>query len=149
MKMYLRVCKRCGKEFYSKTWQRQYHEECAAQQDKENKMKSQRAAHNDTFFGRCQQERYRYNNFKKSKSYLNAADVLQKEYDALFNRFKAQVVEYRIRLNDVRSKRQPRNSNTEGTLVMEMFTWYEEIKAEREKLEEKLRKGAAKDEMGR
>lgn len=140
MKMYLRVCKRCGKEFYSETWQRQYHEECAAQQDKENKMKSQRAAHNDTFFGRCQQERYRYNNFKKSKGYLNATDDLQKEYDALFNRFKAQVVEYRIRLNDVRSKRQPRNSNTELALVEEMLHWYEAVKKDREDVEEKFRK---------
>ena len=126
--MYFRTCKKCSKAFYSDTHQRQYHEKCAELQLKENKMQSQRNFQKDTLLGLCQKERYHYNNFKRSKVYLNATADLKEEYDALFDRFKAQLAEYKIKLK----------TDKDGVAAFACAKWFEKIRGEREDLENRF-----------
>lgn len=123
--MFFRVCRKCGKPFYSDAHQRQYHEECAAQQLKENKLQSQHNFQKDTLLGLCQKERYHYNNFKRSKVYLNAKATLKKEYDALFDRFKTQLADYKVKLK----------TDKDGVSAFACAKWFEKIRGEREEVE--------------
>ena len=101
---------------------------CAAQKLKENKLQSQWNFQKDTLLGLCQKERYHYNNFKRSKVYLNSNAVLKKEYDALFERFKAQLAEYKVKLK----------TDKDGVAAFACAKWFEKIRGEREDLENRF-----------
>ena len=105
-----------------------YHEDCEVQQLKENKLQSQRNFQKDTLLGLCQKERYHYNNFKRSTVYLDATADLKKEYDALFDRFKAQLAEYNVKLK----------TDKDGVAAFACAKWFEKIRKEREDLENKF-----------
>ena len=126
--MFFRICKRCGKAFYADTHQRQYHEECATQQDKEIKLQSQRNFQKDTLLGLCQKERYHYDNFKRSTVYLDATADLKEEYDALFDRFKAQLKEYKVKLK----------TDKDGVAAFACAKWFEKIRKGREDIEGRI-----------
>ena len=127
-KMYFRICPRCGEAFYSDTHQRKYHKECAEQQEREIKLQSQHNIQKDTLLGLCYRERYSYNNFKTGKVYLNATEALRKEYDALFERFKAQLKEQKDKLK----------KDKDGSAAFYCTLWHRKIKGEREDLENKF-----------
>ena len=63
--IFFRVCPRCGKSFFANTSRRRYHTECAKLKDKDNKLQSQHNLERDNFYKQCQEERYRYNNFRR------------------------------------------------------------------------------------
>ena len=126
--MFFRVCPRCGEAFYADTHQRKYHKECAAQQEKEIKLQSQHNIQKDTLLGLCQRERYHYNNFKKCDTYKNAPKALKEEYDALFERFKAQLKEQMDKLK----------KDKDGSVAFYCTLWHRRIKGEREDLENRF-----------
>ena len=126
--MFFRICGICGEAFYADTHQRKYHKECAAKREKEIKMQSQHNIQRDTFFGLCYRERYSYNNFKKGKVYQNAPKALRDEYDALFERFKAQLKEQKDKLK----------KDKDSSAAFYCTLWHRRIKGEREDLENKF-----------
>lgn len=126
--MFFRICPRCGEAFYADTHQRKYHRECAEQQEREIKLQSQHNIQKDTLLGLCYRERYSYNNFKAGKVYLNAPEALRKEYDALFDRFKAQLKEQKDKLK----------KDKDGSAAFYCTLWHRKIKGEREDLENKF-----------
>ena len=77
--LFFRVCPRCGEPFFASTSRRRYHNECAKLQDKDNKLRSQHELERDNFYKQCQEERYRYNNFRRGKTFRNASPKLQSE----------------------------------------------------------------------
>ena len=96
--LFFRVCPRCGEPFFASTSQRRYHNECAKLQDKDNKIHSQHELERDNFYKQCQEERYRYNNFRRGKIFRNASPNLQSEYLALFEKFKSDLAEQKEKL---------------------------------------------------
>ena len=60
--------------------------------------------------------------------YLNSTAVLKKEYYALFERFKAQLAEYKIKLK----------TDEDGVAALACTRWFEKIKREREDLENRF-----------
>ena len=91
--LFFRACPRCGKTFLANTSRHRYHKECAKLQDKDNKLQSQHELERDNFYKQCQEERYRYNNFRRGKIFRNASQELQSEYLALFEKFKRDLAE--------------------------------------------------------
>ena len=86
--LFFRVCPRCGEPFFTDTSRRRYQDECAKFQDKDNKLRSQHELERDNFYKQCQEERYRYNNFRRGKAFERGNHKLQDEYLALFEKFK-------------------------------------------------------------
>ena len=96
--LFFRVCPRCGKPFLANTSRRRYHNECAKLQDKDNKLRSQHELERDNFYRQCQEERYKYSNFRRGKIFRNASPKLQSEYLALFEKFKSDLAEQKEKL---------------------------------------------------
>ncbi|MDE7362027.1 MAG: hypothetical protein K2N38_08855 [Oscillospiraceae bacterium] len=126
--LFFRVCPRCGDPFFTNTSRRRYHNECAKLQDKDNKLRSQHELERDNFYKQCQEERYRYNNFRRGKIFRNASPQLQSEYLALFEKFKSD-------LADQKEKLQGDNAAVCRTNVN---TWLEKIIRARSDLEKKF-----------
>ena len=96
--LFFRVCLRCGEPFFASTSRRRYHTKCAKLQDKDNKLQSQHNLERDNFYKQCQEERYRYNNFRRGKIFRNASPKLQSEYLALFEKFKSELAKQKKKL---------------------------------------------------
>ena len=126
--LFFRVCPRCSEPFLANTSRRRYHDECAKLQDKDNKLQSQHNLERDNFYKQCQEERYRYNNFRRGKIFRNASPKLQSEYLALFEKFKSD-------LADQKEKIQGDNAAACRTNVN---TWLEKIIRARSDLEKKF-----------
>ena len=126
--LFFRVCPRCGKSFFANTSRRRYHDECAKLQDKDNKLRSQHELERDNFYKQCQEERYRYNNFRRGKIFRNASPKLQSEYLALFERFKSDLAEQKEKLQGDNAAACRTNVNT----------WLEKIIRARSDLEKKF-----------
>ena len=126
--LFFRVCPRCGKSFFANTSRRRYHNECAKLQDKDNKLRSQHELERDNFYKQCQEERYKYNNFRRGKAFERGSKKLQDEYLALFEKFKSD-------LADQKEKLQGDNAAACRTNVN---TWLEKIIRARSDLEKKF-----------
>ena len=96
--LFFRVCPRCGEMFFADTSRRRYHNHCAKLQDKDNKLRSQHELERDNFYKQCQEERYRYNNFRRGKIFRNASPKLQSEYLALYEKFKSDLADQKEKL---------------------------------------------------
>ena len=96
--LFFRVCPRCGEPFFTNTSRRRYHNECAKLQDKDNKLQSQHELERDNFYKQCQEERYRYNNFRRGKAFEHGSKKLQDEYLALFEKFKSELAKQKKKL---------------------------------------------------
>ena len=96
--LFFRVCPRCGEPFFASTSRRRYHDECAKLQDKDNKLRSQHELERDNFYKQCQEERYRYNNFRRGKAFKRGSQKLQDEYLALFEKFKSELAKQKKKL---------------------------------------------------
>ncbi|MDE7361774.1 MAG: hypothetical protein K2N38_07560 [Oscillospiraceae bacterium] len=126
--LFFRVCPRCGEPFLANTSRRRYHNECAKLQDKDNKLQSQHNLERDNFYKQCQEERYRYNNFRRGKIFRNASLKLQSEYLALFEKFKSDLAEQKEKLQGDNAAACRTNVNT----------WLEKIIRARSDLEKKF-----------
>ena len=126
--LFFRVCPRCGEPFFAGTSRRRYHNECARLQDKDNKLQSQHELEHDNFYKQCQEERYRYNNFRRGKIFRNATPKLQSEYLALFEKFKSDLAEQKEKLQGDNAAACRTNVNT----------WLEKIVRARSDLEKKF-----------
>ena len=122
------VCPRCGEQFLANTSRRRYHDECAKPQDKDNKLRSQHELERDNFYKQCQEERYRYNNFRRGKIFRNASPKLQSEYLALFEKFKSELAKQKKKL-------QGNNATVSRARVN---AWLNKIIDERSELERKF-----------
>ena len=96
--LFFRVCPWCGKLFFASTSRRRYHNECAKLQDKDNKLRSQHELERDNFYKQCQEERYKYNNFRRGKAFERGSKKLQAEYLALFEKFKGELAKQKKKL---------------------------------------------------
>ncbi|MBD5383989.1 MAG: hypothetical protein HDR72_03195 [Ruminococcaceae bacterium] len=126
--LFFRVCPWCGEPFFASTSRRRYHNECAKLQDKDNKLRSQHNLERDNFYKQCQEERYRYNNFRRGKIFKNASPKLQSEYLALFEKFKSDLAEQKEKLQGDNAAACRTNVNT----------WLEKIIRARNDLEKKF-----------
>ena len=126
--IFFRVCPRCGEPFFAANSRRRYHNQCAKLQDKDNKLQSQHNLERDNFYKQCQEERYRYNNFRRGKAFELGSKKLQAEYLALFEKFKRD-------LADQKEKLQGDNAAACRTNVN---TWLEKIIRARNDLEKKF-----------
>ena len=115
--LFFKICPRCGEPFFANTSQRRYHNECAKLQDKDNKLRSQHELERDNFYKQCQEERYRYNNFRRGKAFERGSKKLQSEYLALFEKFKKELAKQKKKL-------QGENVTTSRTKVN---TWLNDI----------------------
>ena len=96
--LFFRVCPRCGEPFFAGTSRRRYHNECAKLQDKDNKLRSQHELERDNFYKQCQEERYRYNNFRRGKAFERGSKKLRGEYLALYEKFKSELATQKKKL---------------------------------------------------
>ncbi|MDE6710774.1 MAG: hypothetical protein K2J76_09835 [Oscillospiraceae bacterium] len=126
--LFFRVCPRCGEPFFASTSRRRYHNECAKLQDKDNKLRSQHELERDNFYKQCQEERYRYNNFRRGKIFRDTSPKLQSEYLALFEKFKSELAKQKKKL-------QGNNATVSRARVN---TWLNKIIDERAELERKF-----------
>ena len=126
--LFFRVCPRCGEAFFANTSRRRYHNHCAKLQDKDNKLQSQHNLERDNFYKRCQEERYRYNNFRRGKIFRNASPKLQSEYLALFEKFKSELAKQKKKLQ----------GNNAAARRARVNTWLNRIIDERSELERKF-----------
>lgn len=125
---FFRVCPRCGEPFFASTSRRRYHNECAKLQDKDNKLRSQHELERDNFYKQCQEERYRYNNFRRGKTFRNAIPKLQSEYLALFEKFKSDLADQKEKLQ----------SDNAAACRTNVNIWLEKIIRARSDLEKKF-----------
>ena len=123
--LFFRVCPWCGEPFFASTSRRRYHDECAKLQDKDNKLRSQHELERDNFYKQCQEERYRYNNFRRGKTFRNASPKIQSEYLALFEKFKSELA---------KQKKKLQRDNT-ATSRARVNAWLNKIIDERSELE--------------
>ncbi len=126
--LFFRVCPRCGESFLTNTSRRRYHNECAKLQDKDNKLRSQHELERDNFYKQCQEERYKYNNFRRGKSFECGSKKLQAEYLALFKKFKSDLAKQKKKLQGDNSAASRAKVNT----------WLNKIIDERAELERKF-----------
>ncbi|MDE7361421.1 MAG: hypothetical protein K2N38_05755 [Oscillospiraceae bacterium] len=125
---FFRVCPRCGEPFLANTSRRRYHKECAKLQDKDNKLRSQHELERDNFYKQCQEERYRYNNFRRGKTFRNASLKLQSEYLTLFEKFRSDLADQKEKLQ----------SDNAAACRTNVNIWLNKIIDERKELERKF-----------
>ena len=77
------------------------HNQCAKLQDKDNKLRSQHELERDNFYKQCQEERYKYNNFRRGKAFERGDKKLQAEYLELFEKFKSELAKQKKKLQRV------------------------------------------------
>ena len=126
--LFFRVCPRCGVPFFASTSRRRYHNECAKLQDKDNKLRSQHELERDNFYKQCQEERYKYNNFRRGKAFERGSKKLQDEYLALFEKFKRELAKQKTKLQ----------GNNAAASRARVNTWLNKIIDERAELERKF-----------
>ena len=126
--LFFRVCPRCGEPFFASTSRRRYHKECAKLQDKDNKLQSQHNLERDNFYKQCQEERYKYNNFRRGKFFERGSKKLQAEYLALFEKFKSELA---------KQKKKLQGDNAAASRAR-VNTWLNKIIDERAELERKF-----------
>lgn len=126
--LFFRVCPRCGKSFFAGTSRRRYHNECARLQDKDNKLQSQHNLERDNFYKQCQEERYKYNNFRRGKAFERGSKKLQDEYLALFEKFK----------NDLAEQKEKLQGDNAAACRTSVNTWLEKNIRARSDLEKKF-----------
>ena len=126
--LFFRVCSRCGSPFFTNTSRRRYHNECAKLQDKDNKLQSQHNLERDNFYKQCQEERYKYNNFRRGKAFERGSKKLQAEYLALFEKFKGELA---------KQKKKLQGDNAAASRA-KVNTWLNKIIDERSELEGKF-----------
>ena len=126
--LFFRVCPRCGEPFFANTSRRRYHTKCAKLQDKDNKLRSQHELERDNFYKQCQEERYKYNNFRRGKAFEHSSKKLQDEYLALFEKFKRELA---------KQKKKLQGDNAAASRAR-VNTWLNKIIDERAELERKF-----------
>ena len=126
--LFFRVCPRCGEPFFAATSRRRYHNECARFQDKDNKLQSQHNLERDNFYKQCQEERYRYNNFRRGKIFERGNKRLQSEYLALYEKFK----------NELAKQKKKLQGKNAAMCRARVNTWLSNISRERAELEGKF-----------
>ena len=126
--LFFRICPRCGEPFLANTSRRRYHNECAKLQDKDNKLHSQHELERDNFYKQCQEERYKYNNFRRGKAFERGSKKQQDEYLALFEKFKGELA---------KQKKKLQGDNAAASRAR-VNTWLNKIIDERAELERKF-----------
>lgn len=126
--LFFRVCPRCGEPFFTDTSRRRYHEDCAKLQDKDNKLRSQHELERDNFYKQCQEERYKYNNFRRGKAFECGNKKLQAEYLALFKKFKRELAKQKKKLQ----------GDSAAASRARVNTWLNKIIDERSELEQRF-----------
>ncbi|MDE6729123.1 MAG: hypothetical protein K2J80_14480 [Oscillospiraceae bacterium] len=126
--LFFRICPRCGEPFFANTSRRRYHTDCAKLQDKDNKLHSQHNLERDNFYKQCQEERYKYNNFRRGKAFERGSKKLQDEYLALFEKFKRELT---------KQKKKLQGDNAAASRAR-VNTWLNKIIDERAELERKF-----------
>ena len=97
----------------------------AALRTKENKLQVSRISKKIRSSGYAKMSVIINNNFMRKTVYMTATADLKEEYDALFNRFKAQLAEYKVK---------PK-TDKDGVAAFACAKWFEKIGWEREEIE--------------